>query len=210
MMATKRLAQSIALLAVVSAWTAPVRAQLSDPQIGGTAPAFALPDVAGNEHSLESYRGKWVVLEWLNYGCPYVGKHYNSGNMPALQTKYRDLGVVWLSVVSSARGQQGYYEADEMSAMNEEKGNEATAVLLDPEGVVGRAYGARTTPQMVVIDPAGTLRYNGAIDDKPTTRLSDIEGAHNYLAAALDEAMAGKEVSQPRTQPYGCGVKYNR
>ena len=206
----KRLALSIALLAVVSAWAAPAGAQLSDPTIGEAAPAFTLSDTHGNEQALESYRGKWVVLEWLNYGCPYVGKHYNSGNMSALQAKYRDQDVVWFSIVSSARGQQGYYEPDEMIAMNEEKGNKATAVLLDPEGEVGRAYGARTTPQMVVIDPDGALRYNGAIDDKPTTRLSDVEDAHNYLAAALDEAMAGKEVSQPRTQPYGCGVKYKR
>ena len=208
MITTKRFALSIAVLALVSTWTAPAGAQLSDPTIGEAAPAFTLADTYGNEHALESYRGKWVVLEWLNYGCPYVGKHYNSGNMPALQTKYRDQDVVWFSIVSSAPGKQGYYEPDEMNAMNEEKGNKSTAVLLDPEGTVGRAYGARTTPQMVVIDPGGALRYNGAIDDKPSTRLSDIEGAYNYLVAALDEAMTGNEVSQPRTQPYGCGVKY--
>lgn len=207
---TERVALSIAFLALVSTRTTSAGAQLSDPTIGEAAPAFALLDTHGDEQTLESYRGKWVVLEWLNYGCPYVGKHYNSGNMPGLQTKYRDQGVVWFSIVSSAPGKQGYYEPDEMNSMNEERGNMATAVLLDPTGDVGRAYGARTTPQMVVIDPEGTLLYNGAIDDKPTTRLSDIEGAHNYVVAALDEAMSGKEVSQPRTQPYGCGVKYDR
>jgi peroxiredoxin len=202
------LAFSVALLTLASAWPNTVAAQLSDPTIGDPAPAFTLPDTYGTEHPLESYKGKWVVLEWLNYGCPYVGKHYNSGNMPTLQETFREKGVVWLSIVSSAPGKQGYYEPDAMNEQNEQRGNNATAVLLDSSGDVGRAYGARTTPQMVVIDPEGTLRYNGAIDDKPTTRLSDIEGAHNYLVAALDEAMAGQEVSQPRTQPYGCGVKY--
>lgn len=204
----KSLATSAALLVLVSTWPTRAEAQLSDPTIGDPAPAFALPDTYGTEHSLEGFHGKWVVLEWLNYGCPYVRKHYNSGNMPMLQETYREKGVVWLSIVSSAPGKQGYYEPDAMNAQNEERGNKATAVLLDPSGDVGRAYGARTTPQMVIIDPEGTLRYNGAIDDKPTTRLSDIDGAHNYLVAALDEAMAGQEVSQPRTQPYGCGVKY--
>ncbi len=184
-------------------------AQLQDPEIRAPAPAFTLPDTEGGEHSLTDYAGEWVVLEWLNYGCPFVQKHYGSGNMQKLQAEYGQKGVIWLSVVSSAPGEQGYYVASEMAAMNEANGNQAEAVLLDPEGNVGRAYGARTTPQMYVIDPEGTLLYNGAIDDRPSSRLSDIDGAHNYLVQALSEAMAGNPVSQPTTQPYGCSVKYN-
>jgi hypothetical protein len=183
-------------------------AQLQDPEIGEAAPAFTLPDTYGNEHSLSDYAGSWVVLEWLNYGCPFVQKHYQSGNMQRLQTDYGEKGTVWLSVVSSAPGKQGYYEPAAMNVQNEENGNKAAAVLLDPDGTVGMAYGARTTPQMYVINPDGILLYNGAIDDKPSSRLSDIEGAHSYLVRALEEAMSGREVSQPTTQPYGCSVKY--
>lgn len=186
----------------------PLQCQIQDPEIGASAPAFSLPDTDGDLHTLSDYAGKWVILEWLNYGCPFVQKHYRSGNMQALQERYGNQGVVWLSVVSSAPGKQGYYPPEEMKVQNQEHGNRASAVLLDPEGTVGMAYGARTTPQMYVIDPQGTLLYNGAIDDKPSSRLSDIEGARNYLVQAMDEAMAGMTVSQPMTQPYGCSVKY--
>jgi len=196
----------IAVIAVPT--TSGVSAQLQDPGIGVAAPAFTLPDTYGNDHSLSDYSGKWVVLEWLNYGCPFVQKHYGSGGMQKLQSDYGGKGVVWLSVVSSAPGSQGYYEPDEMNTMNREQGNRAAAVLLDPEGTVGKAFGAKTTPQMYVINPDGVLLYNGAIDNMPTTRLSDIDGATNYLVLALEEAMAGREVSQPTTQPYGCSVKY--
>lgn len=185
-----------------------LEAQMQDPEIGAAAPAFTLPDTYGNDHSLADYEGKWVVLEWLNYGCPFVQKHYGSGNMQALQAKYRAKDVIWLSVVSSAPGNQGYYEPAEMNAMNTENGNKATAVLLDPEGSVGMTFGARTTPQMYVINPEGVLLYNGAIDDRPSSRLEDIEGAHNYLAQAIEEAMAGEPVTNSTTQPYGCSVKY--
>ncbi len=178
------------------------------PAIGAPAPGFTLPDTYGNEHVLADYRGDWVVLEWLNYGCPYVRKHYDSGNMQGLQQRYGAKGVKWLAIVSSAPGKQGYYEPDEMNAMNDKKGQKALAVLLDPTGAVGRMYNAQTTPQMVIIDPDGTLLYNGAIDDRPSSRPASLEGAHNYLAAALDEAMAGKPVSVPTTKPYGCSVKY--
>lgn len=183
-------------------------AQMQDPEIGAAAPAFTLTDSNGNEHKLSDFQGEWVVLEWLNYGCPFVKKHYGSGNMQRLQTEYGEMGVKWLSVVSSAPGNQGYYEPDEMNAMNAEQGNNAAAVLLDPEGTVGRAYGAKTTPQMYLINPEGILLYNGAIDDTPTSRLADIEGAHNYLVQAIQEAMASEPVSLPTTQPYGCSVKY--
>jgi len=204
-----RVLPALLVLAVVAfPATAHVSAQMQDPEIGVAAPAFTLPDTYGNDHSLSDYSGKWVVLEWLNYGCPFVQKHYGSGSMQRLQADYGGKGVVWLSVVSSAPGSQGYYEPDEMNTMNGEHGNRAAAVLLDPEGTVGMAFGAKTTPQMYVINPEGILLYNGAIDDMPTTRLSDIEGARNYLVLALGEAMAGRPVSQPTTQPYGCSVKY--
>jgi peroxiredoxin len=183
-------------------------AQMQDPEIGAPAPSFTLPDTYGQEHSLADYEGQWVVLEWLNYGCPFVQKHYRTDNMQSLQEEYREKGVVWLAIVSSAPGKQGYYPPDEMNAMNEENATKAAAVLLDPEGTVGRAYGAKTTPQMYVINPEGVLLYNGAIDDRPSANLSDVEGATNYLVQALEEAMAGEPVSQPTTQPYGCSVKY--
>jgi len=184
------------------------RAQSASPSIGAPAPGFSLPDTYGAEHALADYRGEWVVLEWLNYGCPYVKKHYNSQNMQNLQAKYGERGVKWLAIVSSAPGKQGYYEPDAMNEMSEKKGQKALAVLLDPTGRVGRLYNAQTTPQMVIIDPEGTLLYNGAIDDKPSSRPASLEGAHNYLAAALDEALAGQPVSVPTTKPYGCSVKY--
>ena len=184
------------------------RAQSASPSIGAPAPEFSLPDTYGAEHALADYRGEWVVLEWLNYGCPYVKKHYNSQNMQNLQANYGERGVKWLAIVSSAPGKQGYYEPAAMNEMSEKKGQKALAVLLDPTGRVGRLYNAQTTPQMVIIDPEGTLLYNGAIDDKPSSRPASLEGAHNYLAAALDEALAGQPVSVPTTKPYGCSVKY--
>ncbi len=195
-------------MGVIAVTPVSLHAQLSDPEIGNPAPGFVLPDTYGARHSLADYSGKWIVLEWLNYECPYVGKHYKSGNMQALQRDYGAKGVVWLVIVSSAPGKQGYHPPEEMNALSADRGSKALAVLLDPEGTVGRRYGARTTPQMVVINPEGVLLYNGAIDDRPTARLSDIKGAHNYLVAALEEAMNGKEVSTPTTQPYGCSVKY--
>ncbi len=188
----------------------PLRAQEAAWAVGESAPAFTLPDTYGEEHSLADYRGQWVVLEWLNYECPYVRKHYDSGNMQQLQRTYTGRGMVWLAIVSSAPGKQGYHEPDDMNAISDERGSAVSAVLLDPEGDVGRLYGAKTTPQMILIDPEGTLLYNGAIDDRPTARLSDIEGAHNYLVAAVAEAMSGGQVSVPTTQPYGCSVKYAR
>lgn len=196
---------SIGILAPVAS---PLAAQMEDPEINAPAPVFSLPDTYGETHHLADYQGKWVILEWLNYGCPFVQKHYRSGNMQALQERYIAEGAVWLAIVSSAPGKQGYYEPAEMNAQNEENGIKATAVLLDPEGTVGMMYAAKTTPQMYVINPEGVLLYNGAIDDRPSSRLSDIEGATNYLVQAMDEAMAGEPVSQPMTQPYGCSVKY--
>jgi cytochrome oxidase Cu insertion factor (SCO1/SenC/PrrC family) len=184
--------------------------QMRDPEIGAPAPAFTLPDTHGSEHNLADYAGRWVVLEWLSYECPFVGKHYDSGNMQRLQSQYRARDVVWFSIVSSAPGEQGYYEPEEMNRMNAENRNNATAVLLDPEGTVGLQYGAKTTPQMYLIDPEGVLLYNGALDDRPTSLVEELEGATNYLDQAMAEAMAGNPVSLPTTQPYGCSVKYRK
>lgn len=185
-----------------------LRAQMRDPEIGVAAPSFTLPDTYGNEHSLSDYYGRWVVLEWLSYGCPFVQKHYESGNMGQLQEGFVRRGVAWLSVVSSLPGEQGDYGPAEMNTQNAEHGNRATAVLLDTVGAVGASYAAKTTPQLYVVDPQGVLVYNGAIDDMPTSRISDVAGARNYLAQALDEAMSGRPVSQPSTHPYGCTIRY--
>jgi peroxiredoxin len=190
------------LAAVVTA------AALQAAKVGEPAPAFAAKDTKGVEHKLGDFRGKWVVLEWHNNGCPYVKKQYDSGNMQKLQKEWTTKGVVWLTVISSAPGKQGYVTAAQADAYVKEKGAASTAVLLDPAGTMGMAYEAKTTPHMYVIDPTGKLVYNGAIDDKPTTDISDVPGAKNYLSQALVEAMAGKPVSIPTTKPYGCSVKY--
>ena len=179
-------------------------------EMARAAPAadFTLIDSYGKEHRLGDYRGQYVVLEWLNHDCPFVRKHYDSGNMQALQKRFTTDGVIWLSVVSSAPGKQGNFPPQEMNHRTSAKGAAPTAVLRDESGVVGRAYGARTTPQMYLIDPAGELVYQGAIDDAPTTLQEDVPGATNYLVAALEASVAGNPVDPERTQPYGCSVKY--
>jgi hypothetical protein len=149
-----------------------------------------------------------VVLEWHNQGCPYTRKQYVSGNMQALQKEWTAKGVVWFTVISSAPGQQGYMTPEQENAYVAMVHAAPTAVLLDAQGKVGRLYDAKTTPQMVVIDPAGKLIYDGAIDDRPTPDPNDIRGANNYVTDALTEAMAGKPVATPDTRPYGCSVKY--
>ena len=182
------------------------------PKVGEAAPAFTAVDTRGASHSLEAYRGKWVVLEWFNHECPYVRKHYTSvGGQPGnTQAMHRDYAkkVVWLSVVSSGPGKQGFTTAAEADALTKEKGAAPTAVIRDTAGTLGRLYAARNTPQYAIIDPQGVLRYSGAIDDKPTARLKDIESATNYVRAALDAVLAGKPVAVTQTQPYGCDVKY--
>jgi peroxiredoxin len=178
------------------------------PEVGKAAPAFSVADTNGKTHSLSQYKGKWVVLEWLNHDCPYVRKHYGTGTMQALQKKYVDKGVVWLSVVSSAPGNQGHFSNEKANELTKEKNASPSAVLIDPSGTVGRTYHARTTPHMFVIDPKGTLLYMGGIDDKPSAKPADIEGARKHVDIALQEAMAGKPVSVPSSQPYGCSVKY--
>jgi hypothetical protein len=173
------------------------------------APAFTLPDVEGAEHSLSSFEGKHVVLEWINHGCPFVKKHYKAGMMQSLQKKYGEKGVVWLSICSSAPGKQGHMSPEAWKAKNAEVGSAATAVLLDPDGTVGRLYGAGRTPHMVVIDPAGKLLYQGAIDDRPRDFAPErVRGARNYVALVLDAVLAGEEPPVEKTIAYGCTVKY--
>jgi hypothetical protein len=176
--------------------------------VGQPAPDFTLTDTNGKRHTLSAYKGKFVVLEWVNFECPFVGKHYGSGHMQKIQKDYTARGVVWLSVNSSAAGKQGYYAPDKVNALLEEKRAAPTAYLVDTAGSVGRSYGAKTTPHMYVIDPRGTLLYAGGIDDKPSTDLADIATAKNFVQAALDQAMAGKPVTVATSTPYGCNVKY--
>ena len=178
------------------------------PKISEPAPAFNARDIAGKTVRLGDYAGKTVVLEWTNDACPFVGKHYNSGNMQALQQKYTATGVVWLTIASSAPGEEGYVTPAEAKADLARWRAAPTDFLLDPDGVVGRLYDARATPHMVVIDRAGRLVYMGAIDDKPSTGLADVKTAHNYVAAALDAVAAGQPVAVASTRAYGCSIKY--
>ena len=175
---------------------------------GSPAPDFKLEGVSGKPVSLSSLKGKIVVLEWLNHGCPFVKKHYGSQNMQTLQRKYTKEGVVWLSIISSAEGKQGYVTPGEGLKEKTEQQSVATDVLLDSKGTVGQLYGAKTTPHMYVIAKDGTLAYQGAIDDKADTEQASVKGARNYVAEAVDSLMAGKKVSVPSTKAYGCGVKY--
>jgi len=179
-----------------------------DVVVGQPAPAFAFTDTMGHAHTLAEFNGRFVVLEWMNPACPFVGKHYRSGNMPRLQTEMTKQQVVWLSIISSAPGKQGYSAPEQAHAFMREHGGSPTAIVLDEFGAIGRLYGARTTPHMFVIGPDGMLLYNGAIDDHPSTDPNDIPRATNYVRKALEEAMAGKPVSTPSVQPYGCSVKY--
>lgn len=177
-------------------------------KVGETAPAFTTAATNGRSVSLADQHGKIVILEWTNHDCPYVRKHYDSGNMQTLQKEITAQGVVWLTLISSSPGTQGYVspkEADELTASR--KAN-PTAVLLDPSGAVGKAYGATNTPHMYIVDKAGLLVYAGAIDDRPTTRRADVQGAHNYVRAALEDMAAGRAVQTPVTRAYGCTVKY--
>ena len=180
------------------------------PAVGSTAPAFSLPDSAGKTVSLADYKGKFVVLEWTNPGCPFVQKHYGSGNMQKLQAEFTKKGVVWLSVDSSAAGQQGAFTQEEAKAAKSSLYKDASALLLDPDGSVGHLYGATNTPDMYIINPEGKLIYEGAIDSIASADKADIEKATNYVQTSLDEALAGKPVDKAQTKPYGCSVKYKK
>jgi peroxiredoxin len=175
---------------------------------GKIAPLFSAIDSNGKAVKLADYRGKTVVLEWTNDGCPYVRKHYTSGNMQTLQKEAAADGVVWLTIISSAPGQQGYADGARANQLTMQHGAAPTAVLLDPKGAIGRLYYAKTTPHMYIIDKNGTLVYQGAIDNKPTTNIGDLPAAKNYVRAALAEVKAGKPVSAPASVAYGCTIKY--
>ncbi len=177
---------------------------------GEQAPDFKGTDSNGRTETLSQYRGRFVVLEWANKGCPYEQKHYNSGNMEKLQRQWTGKGVVWLSVLSSAPGQQGNVTSTEENAYLSQTHAAPTAAILDPSGQIGRLYEAKTTPHMFVIDPQGKVVYEGAIDDAPSTDPSTVNAAHNYVSAALTESIAGKPVTTAVTRPYGCSVKYGQ
>lgn len=178
------------------------------PKIGYPAPAFSAVDTTGKTWSLAELKGKRVILEWTNDQCPYVIKHYGSGNMQALQKEATAAGYIWLSVISSAPGKQGHVSPAEADALTTSRGAAPTAVLIDSQGVLGRAYEAKTTPHLFIIDEAGTLVYRGGIDDKPTTDPADIAGANNYVRQAMAELASGKPIANPVTRPYGCSVKF--
>jgi peroxiredoxin len=184
------------------AWAAAVA------KVGEAAPAFAIDATTGKSVSLADQRGKLVVLEWTNHDCPYVRKHYETGNMQALQKETTAQGVVWLTVISSSPGTQGYVTAKQADELTTSRKASPTSVLLDPTGVAGKAYGASNTPHMYLIDKNGLLVYAGAIDDRPTTRRADVQGAQNYVRAALEDVAAGRAVRTPVTRAYGCTVKY--
>ena len=177
-------------------------------EIGKKAPNFSLVDIDGQEVQLSDYAGKIVVLEWTNYGCPYVKAHYDDGHMQGLQKSMTENGVVWLSVCSSADGKQGHMSVGDWKRVSAGKGVKSTAILLDEKGDVGRLYGARTTPHMFVIDAQGQLAYDGAINSIRSSDSSDIDKAENYVSQAVSALMAGEAVAVTKTKPYGCGIKY--
>ena len=194
---------SLFLCSLALAFSAHAKVEVDQP-----APAFSLTATDGKTVSLADHKGKYVVLEWTNHLCPYVQKHYESGNMQGLQKKYTDKDIVWLSVISSAPGKQGHVSAAEADKLTQGRNAAPSAVLLDPEGSVGQLYGARTTPHMYIIDPEGKLRYAGAIDSIKSANPADIAKATNYVDQGLGELLAGKDVSVKASRPYGCSVKY--
>lgn len=194
----------IALSALVLA--APAGAEQKN---GAPAGNFRVNDASGKVVELSQFKGKPVVLEWHNPGCPFVQKHYGSGNMQKAQAAARAQGAVWLTINSGALGKQGYMTGPEAAKLVADQGVKASHYLLDPKGVVGKGYGAKTTPHMYVIDASGRLVYQGGIDDKPTANPADIKGARNHVLAALAEVKAGKPVSVAEARPYGCSVKYS-
>jgi peroxiredoxin len=180
------------------------------PPVGTRAPEFALSDAKGKAHSLADYKGKYVVLEWFNPECPFVKKHYGSGNMQKLQQEFTDKGVVWLTIDSSAPGLEGSLTAEQANNTITSWKTHQTALLLDPDGKAGKAYGAKNTPHMFVINPEGKIVYEGAIDNKASPNPADIPRSTNYVKVALEESLSGKPVSNPNTKPYGCSVKYGK
>lgn len=192
----------LVVLAMLPHWAA------AAPTVGEPAPDFTATDSEGNTQKLSDQRGSVVVLEWTNHQCPFVEKHYQTGNMQALQKDATSQDVVWWSVISSAPGKQGHVSPDQANELTASRDAAPSAVLLDSEGAIGQLYGARTTPHMYVIDPEGTLVYMGGIDDKPSTQKADVETANNYVRTALNAVQQGQAVDPATTQPYGCSVKY--
>jgi peroxiredoxin len=177
-------------------------------KVGQPAPAFQAVDADGKTRNLSEFTGKTVILEWTNHDCPYVRKHYNSATMQTLQKDMAKEGIVWLSVVSSPVGEQGYVDGTAAKDLTAKRDAAPAAVLLDPNSKVARAYGATTTPHMYIVDPKGTLAYMGAIDDKPSSNPASLNGAKSYVRQAVAELKAGKPVSEAATKSYGCAVKY--
>ena len=195
-------------LTVITSLIAAAAYAIDPPAVGSAAPDFSLSDAKGQTHSLSQYKGKYVVLEWFNPECPFVKKHYGGGNMQKLQDQYTGKGVVWLTIDSNAPGTEGSITAEQAQKITSSWNTHQTALLLDPEGKAGRAYGAKNTPNMVIINPERKIAYEGAIDSKATPNPADIPSSTNYVKAALDESLAGKPVTTPQTKPYGCSVKY--
>jgi hypothetical protein len=197
------------LLTMMAAGAALVASLHAAPEVGQTAPDFTLTDINGQTHTLSSFRGKVVVLEWVNQECPFVVKHYDkSGNMPATQKLAREQGVIWLAINSGHPGAQGDFDKGKVEAWMQKTGAAPTAYFRDQTGKVGKLYDARTTPHMFVINTDGVLVYAGGIDDIRSANPNDIAKATNYVKAALADLQAGREVQTKRSQPYGCSVKY--
>ncbi|MEY2578044.1 MAG: hypothetical protein QOI49_868 [Verrucomicrobiota bacterium] len=201
-MKTKLLTTLLALAASTALFAA------DSPAVGTTAPDFSLTDSKGKSQTVSQYKGKYVVLEWFNPECPFVKKHYGSGNMQKLQEELTAKGVVWLSIDSSAPGLEGNLSAEQAEKKITEWKTKQTALVLDPDGKAGRSYGAKNTPHMFVINPEGKIIYEGAIDSKASPNPADIASSTNYVKVALEESLAGKTVSNANTKPYGCSVKY--
>ncbi|MDQ6809933.1 MAG: thioredoxin family protein [Verrucomicrobiota bacterium] len=199
---------SLPLLALITTLAATSLFAADSPPVGSAAPDFSITDTNGKTRSLSEFKGKHVVLEWFNPECPFVKKHYGSGNMQKLQEEATAKGVVWLTIDSSAPGLEGNLTGEAANKIIKSWKAHSTALLLDPDGKAGRAYGAKNTPHMFVINPEGKIVYEGAIDSKPTPNPADIAGATNYLRVALDESLAGKPLTTPSSRPYGCSVKY--
>jgi peroxiredoxin len=180
----------------------------ADAEIGKPAPAFTLPSCESKNVSLSDYKGKVVVLEWVNPSCPFVVKHYGSKNMQKLQETYTAKGVVWISINSGTKASGSFTDNEAFLKLSSEKGSKASHLIADESGTIGKAYGAKTTPHMFVINKDGVLVYNGAIDSKKTTEPADIATSDNYVAKALDAVLDGKAVEIDKTEPYGCSVKY--
>lgn len=197
--------KTLALSGLISSFSIAAHAAVN---VGEPAPDFTGTDTKGVAHTLSDYRGKTVVLEWTNHDCPYVRKHYGSGNMQAQQKAATADGIVWLSIISSAPGNQGHVRPAEADALSASRNASPTSIILDERGDIGRLYDAKTTPHMYIIDKQGTLVYKGGIDSMPTMNPDDIQNAKQYVSVALDELNAGKPITDAVTRPYGCSVKY--